>query len=223
VGSTPESLSASWLGRREFEPCLAAQLAAREAIVAGTGGPRLFLVEHPPTLTLGRRGRPEDVLWDPAQLAREGVAVCDTPRGGEVTLHAPGQLVAYPVVHVGRQIRAHIVRLAETTIEVVSTIGVLGAEFRMDHPGVWVGEAKLASIGVHISRGVAVQGLAMNVDVARALFGSLVSCGLPEVEMANLVDLAAKPVPSMELLARQWADVFARRMGLQMQWAADLP
>ena len=151
MASTPESLRAVWLGRMGFEEALALQLAARERVVAGEPGV-LFLVEHPPVLTLGRRGKMEDILWSAEERAAAGVTVSEAPRGGEVTLHGPGQLVAYPVVMVGRRIREHIVRLGEVAIELLRELGVDGCEFRMEHPGVWRGSEKLASIGIHVSR-----------------------------------------------------------------------
>src|SRR5690606_36104041 len=162
----------------DFGACLDAQLAARDALASDTqrNDGRLFLVEHRPALTLGRRGKRDDVLWSDAQLAEVGMRVFETPRGGEVTLHAPGQLVAYPIVRVGRQIRAHIHRLAEATLAVAEAYGVRNAAFEMDQPGIWLAaepdrpRRKLASIGLHVSRGIAVQGISFNIQVAPMLF-----------------------------------------------------
>lgn len=214
---TPGPLVARWLGRRPFAEILELQLAARDALAAGEGPPTLFLVEHPPVLTLGRRGKRSDVLWTDEALADAGVEVCESPRGGEVTLHAPGQLVAYPVIHVGRYIRQFIVDLAEAARRVLADLGVEGAAFRMDHPGLWVGARKIASIGVHISRGIAVQGIAVNLDVEPSLLGALVSCGSPDIEVISaraLVDA----VPSVEVAARAYADHFAAVRGLTVRW-----
>lgn len=211
-------LRAVWLGRMAFEPALRLQLEARDALIAGEGPPTLFLVEHPPTLTIGRRGRREDVLWSDDQLAERGVAVCDTPRGGEVTLHAPGQLVTYPVVHIGRRIRGHLVDLAEVTCALLAELGVEGTEFRMEHPGVWLGERKLASIGVHISRGVTVQGLSLNLDVDRALFSALVSCGMRGVDVVSAVHVGGRPIEIVEA-ARRWAELYATKIDAHLDWA----
>lgn len=221
MASTPEPagpLLAVWLGRRDFAQTLRESLALREAIAAGTGPEVVLLVEHPPVLTLGRRGRREDVLWTDEQLERAGVSVAETPRGGEVTLHAPGQLVAYPIVRVGKRIREHIVRMADCAIEVLESMGISGAEFSMEHPGVWLQDRKLASIGIHVSRGVSVQGLSLNVDVDPGLFSSLVSCGLKGVEVISARSLASRPVPSLEHIARQWAEGFARRADRPLEW-----
>lgn len=207
-----------WLGTQAFADCLDEQLRIREAVAAGTSPETLLMVEHPATLTLGRRATREDVLWTDEQLAAEQVAVCETPRGGEVTLHAPGQLVAYPVVHVGRKIREHILRMADVTMALFAELGVDGTEFRMDHPGVWRGATKMASIGVHISRGISVQGMSINLDVAPHLFGSLVSCGLPEVRMTSVAAVSPTPLPAMPELARRWAAHYADRAGYQLDW-----
>jgi lipoyl(octanoyl) transferase len=220
--SSAPTLVGRWLGRQPFAECLEQQLRAREAVLDETGPEMLFMVEHPPTVTVGRRGRREDVLWTDEQLAAAQVEVCDTPRGGEVTLHAPGQLVAYPVVKVGRQIRELIARMGEVTVAMFEQLGVDGVEFRMEHPGVWRGESKMASIGLHISRGVSVQGMSINLDVAPALFGSLVSCGLPEVRMTSVAAVrptsSLVPLPPMSELARRWAEDFAERSGYELDW-----
>jgi lipoate-protein ligase B len=208
-----------WLGQQPFAECLEQQLRTREGILDGTGVETLFMVEHPPTLTLGRRGKREDVLWSDEQLAAEQVAVCETPRGGEVTLHAPGQLVAYPVMQIGKAIREHIARMAEVTIELLEQLGIDGLEFRPDHPGVWRGDTKMASIGLHISRGVSVQGMSINLDVAPKLFGSLVSCGIPEIRMTSVSALRAEPLPPIAELAQRWAQGFADRAGYALDWS----
>ena len=210
-------LRACWLGPMPFDAALALQLAAREAVVEEREDPILFLVEHPAVLTVGRRGSADDILWTDAQLDAAGVGVSQTPRGGQVTLHAPGQLVAYPIVPIGRQIRAHLHNLADTSIALIAELGVEGAEFRMDHPGVWVGDIKLGSIGVHISRGVTVQGLSLNLRVAPELFGALVSCGMQGLKMRSVADLV-DDVPSVEVAARRWADLWAERTDATLRW-----
>lgn len=214
----PAPLLGRWLGTQPFAACLEEQLRTREAVAEGTAPETLFMVEHPPTLTLGRRGTREDVLWSDERLAEEQVAVCETPRGGEVTLHAPGQLVAYPIVKVGRRIREHICQMAEVTMALFAQLGVEGTEFRMDHPGVWRGDTKMASIGIHISRGVSVQGMSINLAVAPHLFGALVSCGLPNVKMTSVAEVSPSPLPPMDQLARRWAEAYAEHAGYDLRW-----
>lgn len=213
----PDRLVAEWLGRERFAPVLQRQLAAREALVNGEGPASILLVEHPPVLTLGRRGERSDVLWSPALLAARGVEVCETPRGGQVTLHAPGQLVAYPIVHIGWRVREHITRLGRVAARLFAELGVPNPEFRLEHPGVWVGEHKIASIGVHVSRGVTVQGIAMNLDVDPGLFGSLVSCGMQDPVMRNAKDFGARDI-ELAAAAHRWAALFAEDVGVPLAW-----
>ncbi len=220
-------LRACWLGPMPFDAALALQISARDAIAQEEETPIVFLVEHPAVLTVGRRGSGEDILWTDAELEAAGVAVSQTPRGGQVTLHAPGQLVAYPIVPIGRQIRAHLHNLAETSIALLEELGVSGAEFRMDHPGVWLGQTKLGSIGVHISRGVTLQGLSLNLSVDPTLFGALVSCGIEGLKIRSVADLVDDPstVPTVEVAARRWAELWAAHTNAELQWvpASELP
>ncbi len=216
------TLRACWLGQMPFDQALAVQLAARDALVDGAAPPVLFLVEHPAVLTVGRRGSSDDILWTDEQLSDAGVGVAQTPRGGQVTLHAPGQLVAYPVIEIGRQIRAHLHNLADTSIDLLTELGVEGAEFRMDHPGVWLDDVKLGSIGVHISRGVTVQGLSLNLSVDPRLFGALVSCGMQGLKMRSVADLV-ETVPSVEDAAKRWAAHWASRTDVTLTWVDPPP
>ena len=203
----------------EFTACLALQLKLRDAVALGTAEPTMLLVEHPPVLTLGRRGRRGDVLWSDEQLAARGVTVAETPRGGEVTLHAPGQLVAYPIIRIGWQVRRHITHLGEAAVELLRELGVEDPAFRIDHPGVWLGEKKLASIGVHVSRGVTVQGIAINLGVDPSLFHALVSCGMPSVVMASVVDVGGAAIELPEAASR-YAELFAARVGMDVTHVA---
>jgi len=207
-----------WLGRRPFEEVLDQQIRTREALVSGQGSPTLFLVEHPATITLGRGSSRDEILWTAERLSEEHVEVCDTPRGGQTTLHAPGQLVAYPVVRVGRQIRRHVTCLGEVSLALVTELGVRDASFRIDQPGVWVGEAKLASIGLHVSRGVTIQGVSINLDVDPPLFGALVSCGLSGTRMTSAARVGASS-SGVERAARRWAELYADATQMALRWA----
>ncbi len=213
-GTPRPALKARWLGRRPFAELLALQEQVRDAVVAG-GDEELLLVEHPAVITLGRRAQPGDILWDSARLAATGIEVCETPRGGEATLHAPGQLVAYPIVRVGRKIRAHIVELATCAQALLAELGVHGTHYDPDHPGVWLERAKLASIGVHVSRGVTIQGIAINLDVVPPLFGALVSCGMKEVTMISATSVGGAPIAVRDA-AYRFAQLFAQSHGMEL-------
>lgn len=226
----PAPLRAAWLGQMRFAPALELQLALREAVADGRVPPTLLLVEHPAVLTLGRRGARSDVLFSDAQLAAFGVEVCETPRGGQVTLHAPGQLVAYPIVPIGFQVRRHVTRLGQAAVELLNGLGVQDLELRTDPLGVWFRpgtpeRAKVASIGVHVSRGVTVQGIAVNLAVDRRLFAGLVSCGMPGVSMTSAVDLGGAAL-AVEDAGWRYAEHFAALGGAalsRVETAALLP
>ena len=123
----------------------------------------------------------------------------------------------YPVVRIGWRVRRHITQLGEAAADFARALGAADAEFRIDHPGVWVGPRKLASIGVHVSRGITVQGIAINLDVQSHLFGALVSCGLAGVQMTSiLAETGASP--GVEDAARQYAEHWARHHGAAVHW-----
>lgn len=139
----------------------------------------MLLCEHDPVLTLGRRAGPAEVLVPESVLQRHGVELVRTSRGGQVTYHGPGQLVVYPIVRLRRGVLRHVLDLAEAVIEVAASFGV-SAAFDREQVGVWVGSRKLAAVGIHVQRGVAVHGLALNVTrEATAPFraGWFVPCG----------------------------------------------
>jgi len=214
---TPEPAAGRWLGSMRFADALALQLRTRDALAAGEAEPTVFGCEHPAVLTLGRRGERTDIRWSAAELAQAGVEVCESPRGGQVTLHGPGQLVIYPVVRIGWRIRAHITSLGEAAAALLAELGVPDPEFRIEQPGVWIGPRKIASIGVHVSRGIAVQGIAINLDVEPTLFSALVSCGLEGVAMTSAVHEGAQSISAREAAAR-FVMLWSAHYGSPVAW-----
>jgi lipoate-protein ligase B len=205
-----------WLGRLAFEPALALQLRLRDEVAADEVDETLLLVEHPAVLTLGRRGDRSDVLWTDEQLAARGVGLSETPRGGQVTLHAPGQLVAYPIVRIGFEVRRHVTRMGQAAVALLESIGVRGARCQTSPLGVWHDAGKLASMGVHVSRGVTVQGIAINLEVERALFGALVSCGMPTTTMVSATDVGGRRIAIADAAAI-FAEAFAAAGGWTLE------
>ena len=136
------------LGRLGYADALAFQRETLAAVQAG-GPQALLLCEHdPPVITLGKSARPEHILTARDQLAAEGVEVCVAGRGGQVAYHGPGQLMAYPIVRLGRgrpSVREYVHLLEEAVIDALAGLGVSAAR-RAGHPGVWVGEAKIAAL-----------------------------------------------------------------------------
>ncbi|MBF0162694.1 MAG: lipoyl(octanoyl) transferase LipB [Magnetococcales bacterium] len=167
------------------------------AILAGSGGEgaaavtdQLLLLEHPSVYTIGRSGRRQDVLPPLADVPV--VPVVESDRGGQVTYHGPGQLVVYVICdlrpHALTSVRRHVFRLEETVIQTLALFGVM-ARRHLRHPGVWVGDAKIAALGVRIDRGVAYHGFALNRAPDLNLFRGIVPCGLPHHPVTSLADL----------------------------------
>jgi lipoyl(octanoyl) transferase len=211
-----------FLGRAPYEETWALQERLRAQILAG-GDEALLLCEHPPIVTLGRSAAASDVLVDAATLAARGIACLRTSRGGQVTYHGPGQLVAYPVVRLRRGVVAHVEWLAAAAVEVAQALGV-PAEFRRDKVGVFVGSRKLAAIGVQVSRRVAIHGMALNVTSAASAVlsaGWFIPCGQAGGQAISLEEAAqtaplVEPGPplSVESLAEPLAAALCRRAGL---------
>lgn len=203
----------AYLGRVPYAEAWRLQEEIRAGILAGREDPALLLLEHDPVVTLGRSTRPEHLPISLDELRRRGLDVVETSRGGSVTFHGPGQLVGYPVVPLRRGVREHVVALGGALVDVLSAKG-LAARYRSETPGVWVGEAKVASIGIHVRRGVAIHGFALNVNVDLQTFGLIVPCGL-QVRMTSVAELLAAPV-AIESVADEMARALARALGYEL-------
>ena len=179
-----------WLGRQPFARTAALQERLRQEIVEGVGPETLLLCEHDPVITLGRRARPEHLLLRPDELTARGIEVCPATRGGEVTYHGPGQLVAYPIVRLRRGVLAHVEGMARAVIALLEPLGIDG-QWRRTLPGVWVGESKICAFGVQVRHGVAVHGLALNVSTDLQAFSTIVPCGLPAARVTSVAQLRA--------------------------------
>lgn len=174
----------------------------------------LLLLEHPPTITLGKRAAANDVLAPEAELSALGVAVRVVDRGGRATYHGPGQLVGYPIIDVksrGLKIREYVQLIEGAIIGALESFGVSG--FRKTRSaGVWTAaNDKIASIGLRIKRGIAYHGFSLNVSMASNVDRLIVLCGEPGTRMVNLVDLTdARPdmTTVKEVVARSFARVF---------------
>ena len=145
------------------------------------------MLEHGHVYTLGRRGRRSDILAGPDELRALGVGVHETDRGGEVTYHGPGQLVCYPIVDlrpVGGPLR-FVCALQAAAVEVLGGYGI-DASCEGRPTGIWVGDAKIGAIGLHVSRGVSTHGLSLNVEPDLGHFDRIVPCGMPGVSVTSM-------------------------------------
>lgn len=212
AGSDP--LDAVWLGTLPYREAHALQRRIHDAVTTGRRGHTLLLLEHPPVYTLGRRGGREH-LHAPEALDALGVEVVETDRGGLVTFHGPGQLVAYPIIHLGRLKRSlgwYIRRLLAATAATAVDLGVAEAAVDPDRPGVWVGARKLASVGVRLSAGATLHGVALNLDVDLSWFRRMSPCGLP-VEATSVAEEGAPP-PTTRRAAALLYEHLAGALGL---------
>jgi lipoate-protein ligase B len=188
------------LGRRRYADALALQKILLEEVKASDPAEDrayLVLVEHvPPVITLGRSADPAHVLADPDALARAGVEVVHVRRGGDVTWHGPGQLVGYPIVrvnHKGRSVHGMIRAIEAGLIAALGRWGISGERVE-GLTGVWSGGAKVAAIGIAVSRWVSWHGFALNVCTAGEAFAGIVPCGIADKPVTSVSRLAGRAV-----------------------------
>lgn len=220
MGVDPENHAGgivTWLGRMEYRTAWALQRGLAEARRDGLIPDTLLLLEHPPTFTLGRRGTPAHILLDAAGLRRRGVAVVAIDRGGDITFHGPGQLVVYPVLHLARwgsDIVRYVRLLEEVGIRTAAAFGVDAAR-QPGKAGVWVGDDKLAAVGVRVSRWVTTHGLAINVSPDLSYFADIVPCGLSDRGVTSLERLLGA-APALSAVRAVLTRVFAEVFGLDL-------
>lgn len=198
--AVPILVTSDW-GRTRYEPAWRAQEALVARRLAGEIPDTLVFTEHEPVYTVGlRSGAEKNLVWDAPRLARAGIEVVKTNRGGDITYHGPGQIVAYPIVSLGtrRDLHAYLRFLEEVLIATVARLG-LAAERREGLTGIWIGARKVAAIGVSVRRWVAYHGLALNVSPDLAHFTGIIPCGIAATEgtvTSLAVELAARGLPS---------------------------
>ena len=171
----------------------------------------LLLLEHPPVYTKGKRTTPADLPMDEDWYRRRGIDVCDTDRGGRVTYHGPGQLVAYPIMAIGR-VAEYVHTMEGAIVAALADEGIAASVREAPFTGVWVGDSKIASIGVRVSGGVTTHGLAVNVDNDLQPFEWIVPCGIDHVSMTS-VSLATGRDRSLPCFRRRMAHRFAEAFG----------
>jgi lipoyl(octanoyl) transferase len=229
-GSTPGSgpIAASWLGRVDYHEALALQKRLVAERSDGRIGDRLLLLEHPAVLTLGRSADPAHIRADAATLARRGIEVVQVERGGEVTYHGPGQLVAYPIVALGPRglMVRPLVRALETALVATCAAHGVTAARRDGHPGCWCepdgpDPRKIGALGLRIERGVSYHGIALNVTVDLADFELIDPCGMPGVTSTSIAAergerTTAPTTPSVERAAAIFATALAAELGASL-------
>src|SRR5450432_450824 len=197
---TDGRLRARWLGTVPYREAEALQRAVHERSEADY----LLLQEHPHVYTLGSSGDPAHVLRDPASVGAELVAA---DRGGDVTYHGPGQLVGYPIISLAewragqRDVVAYVRKLEDVLIAVCADFGIT-AERSAGYTGVWVGDEKIAAIGVRVSRGRTRHGFALNVDPDLSMFEHIVPCGIRDRGVTSMARVLGSPVEMRAVVDR---------------------
>jgi len=193
------------LGSRAYSVALPMQTALNAAVrKQRPPDDFLILVEHTPVITLGRSWKGGNILADPQRLRELGFEVHEVTRGGDVTYHGPGQLVAYPIFDLnrhGKDIHVFLSNLEQTAIEVLSTYGLKG-ERKEGMTGAWVADSKVCAIGVAISGWVSYHGLAFNVDPDLSHFRLIVPCGISKYPVASLKTFLGSAPPMREVEQR---------------------
>jgi lipoyl(octanoyl) transferase len=205
------------LGLVDYADSLCLQRERVAARKAGVTPDTLLLLEHPHVYTLGRNAKKDNILLSTEQLAARGAQVFEIDRGGDVTYHGPGQLVGYPILDLTqhrRDIAWYMRSLEEVLIAVARDYGIEAGRLA-GAPGVWVGNDKLAAMGVHISRWVTSHGFALNVNTDLRYFDWIVPCGLRDKGVTSLQKLLGRRVDMDEVIERvvcHFGEVFELKM-----------
>lgn len=198
-------------GHVPYEEALRLQYERRDALEAGHAGNALFLLEHAPVITLGRGAHEENLLFSREELAQRGIAVCPTDRGGDVTYHGPGQLVAYPMIDLNQwnpAIRWYLRMLEDVLIRQLALYGIEGG--RMEgFTGVWVNGAKVAAIGVGVHNWITFHGISLNVNPDMEHFRCIIPCGIADKPVTSLTRLLGTP-PTMTQVMSDFAETFTQ-------------
>ena len=200
------------LGRMAYRDAWALQEAAHAEVLAG-GEERVLFVEHPPAITLGRRpGVDRNLIASDDQLARLGVEVVQSDRGGDITFHGPGQIVAYPIIRLNDHhlsVGAYVHALEDVVLATLNDFGIRGFKDPAA-VGVWTDDhgapAKICAIGVRIKRGVSLHGLALNIETELRYFDLIVPCGLQGRRVTSIRKVLDGNAPTMKRVKDALAD-----------------
>jgi lipoyl(octanoyl) transferase len=221
-GASPTNINcricqATFLGLTSYDDGLRLQEKAVERLRSAEAPEQLLLLEHPHVFTLGRGADSSNILAGPEQLQTNSVEVHETGRGGDVTYHGPGQLVGYPIINLKPDrcdVHRYVRDLEEVLIKTIAEFGVTGTRIE-GLTGVWVGNEKIAAIGVRIARWITSHGFALNVNTDLSYFKMIVPCGIADKGVTSLSRLLGRQIPLhvvAHVAASQFARVFEREI-----------
>jgi lipoyl(octanoyl) transferase len=210
------------LGLVSYEEAWALQNRLADARRAGLAPDTLILLEHPHTYTIGRSGTRDHVFLSEPELAARGITCLDVDRGGDVTYHGPGQLVGYPIFDLGRQpdVGRYLRNLEDCLIETLADFGIRAGRLS-EYTGVWIGDRKIAAIGVKVSQGVTTHGFALNVSTDLSLFTHILPCGIPDKGVTSMA-VELRGTPSMTEVEDRVVAHFRERFAMPETVAAHV-
>jgi len=210
---------ADYLGIVPYELALKRQQILVQARAEGKIPDVVLLLQHPPVFTTGRFRGKEDITASAEALAQEGIDVFSSNRGGSVTYHGPGQLVGYPILNLkenGLGVLEYIRKLEEVIIKLLLTFGIPGQRVEKYPGGVWVGEEKICSVGIHVSRYITMHGFALNVNTNLQHFEYINPCGIKGVVITSISKLLGYPVV-VEAIIPSLLDIFSETFELKCE------
>lgn len=175
-------------GLKDYQSALVSQENARQDLLAGTGNDTIFIVEHPPVITLGARNSANKLAKDADIIKQTGIEIFQIRRGGGTTAHNPGQIVVYPIINLKKHdlgVSDFVRTLEKIGIELLAELGVRCCA-KKGFPGLWIEERKIASIGVQVKKWITIHGIAININNDLSIFDLIVPCGLENVKMTSV-------------------------------------
>jgi lipoyl(octanoyl) transferase len=173
----------------------------------------LLLLEHPPVITIGSNRSTENLIAEKDVLSEKGIDVVQSSRGGDITLHAPGQLICYPVFNLKyfkKDLTLFVHKLEEIIIETLNTYDIQGSRIKK-HRGVFAGTKKIASIGLKVRKWITIHGLSLNISIDLSYFENIVACGLKDFPQTSISEILGKDVPIndvKELILKSFENIF---------------
>ena len=204
-------------GLTEYSDALRLQRDVHRRVVEGRAEDTLLLLEHPPTITVGKSGSLDNILVSEDKLAERNISLLFTDRGGDVTYHGPGQLVAYPVINLkkrGMNAHRYVHDLEEVVIRTLSDFSI--ESYRDEtHAGIWVENHEIGAIGINLRRWVTTHGIALNVNIDLAPFSLINPCGFTDRKATSIAEILAREMPISEVTEKfltRFTEVFETQL-----------
>ena len=210
---------AYWLGLIDYSKAYRLQEKLLRQRLDNEIADTLLLLEHPPTITIGKSGKLENVLASQAQLAKEGISLLFVDRGGDVTYHGPGQLVAYPIIDLrrrGRDVHKYLHELEEVIVRTLNDFSIKSGR-DSNHAGVWVRGEEIAAIGLSVRKWISMHGVALNVNINLQQFSLINPCGFSNRKATSMSNLLSQDIPMKEVIEKflaRFSEVFDVHMEL---------